>query len=101
LVIEETDFSGYANSNPSSSFGNRQSPRRQVGGVRYLPRNLQNPLARSFVDSVAPVQGTIHGSDRDVSEFGNEVDSAPLLLHPLAPVTHAGVGTTLMVTFDG
>ena len=84
LIIEKMDFSRYADSNPKASLGHRQSARRQVRRIGYLSRNLQYPLARRFVDPVAPMQGAIHRPDRDVSQFGDQMDSASfLLLHAL------------------
>src|SRR6202049_2879906 len=73
------DFPRDADSDTKASLGDRQSARRQVWRIGYLSRNLQYPFAGRFVDPVAPMQGAIHRPDGDVSQFGDQMDSASLL----------------------
>ncbi len=47
----------------------RERARRQIWRVPDLPRDLQNPLARRFIDAVASMQGTIDGPDRNVGQI--------------------------------
>src|SRR5205085_11229012 len=51
--------------------------------ISYLPRNLQNSMTSRFLNSSPSMQGAIHSSDRDVGQFGNQVNTASFLLHPL------------------
>src|SRR5437016_6438835 len=81
LVVEIVNLPGHAHPDSSARFGNGQSASRQIRGVADLSRNLQNPLARGFLDPSAPVQGAIHSSNRDLRHLGDQVDSTSLFSH--------------------
>jgi len=58
LVIEKMNFAGDANANASAAFRNRKRTRGEVGSVANLAGNLQNMLARGFLEIWDPTKAS-------------------------------------------
>src|SRR5580704_1068660 len=81
LVIEKMDFLGDTHADTHARFRNRKSASRQIRRITNLLGDLQNSLARSFLDAAAPMQSAIHRADGHICHFGDAVDSVFTFAH--------------------